>query len=582
MRRHISAARVETAPILDEANRLMAQTATVANKQRLLALFNAHFLLSDAETLALTSAAEPVTDEFFQVLVKAKRIHRDSRLLLGGENQRLGLEILEQSSRQLTAAFHKLHRWVQREFKSLDLENPQIGGSIRRALRVLAERKVLFDGCLDAFAQARQRTLSDAFYAALTGGVAGAGGLDAQKPMEFSAHEPLRYIGDMLAWAHATTVSERENLETLFIYEGPEIAKGIQEGLESEPWRDTQAADEEPFDGRLALEQLVSRNMSGVAALVRQRIEQVILSHDEPVLAYKIANLVHFYRAIFAKLEARTHEQSSLIATLDALADAALHRFTATMRYAAATALSDNTHTRVGEDLAPPTLLTDALEILTALLATYDSSASLSDPSGANLLLLLTEALDPFLAACDDLASTIPTPSYSTIFSLNCLLAAHSTLSHHAASTGPKLASLDSSITSHAARLTESQHAFLLSTSGILPLISALDDHNLDAAHLDDDAILHTTPAFAPDALLAASRHLDAFLPHALVDAALNLRRLRDGGLARACTEGGARRFCADFERLEGVVVRAIGEEGGAGLRQWFPRTAEEIWILLS
>jgi len=595
MRRHISAARVETAPILEEANRLFAQNEAVETKQKLLAAFNAHFLLSEAETVTLTSTAEPVTDNFFQVLVKAKRINRDSQLLLSGENQRLGLEILDQSTRHLTAAFQKLHRWVQREFKSLDLENLHINAGIRRALRVLAERKAMFDSALDTFAQARQRTLSDAFYAALTGSGNRFEAQDRQKPIEFSAHEPLRYIGDMLAWVHATTVSERESLETLFIYEGDEIAKGIREGLESEPWRTSgdQTRGEEQFNGPLALEQLVSSNLSGVAALVRQRIEQVILSHDEPVLAYKIVNLIHFYRAIFAKINARVkgfqlQQQSSLIVMLDGLADSALSRFTATMQYAAATALDNHELTTIPDDLSPPYFFTDALDTLSALLSTYDSSASMSDPSGAGLSLLLTEALDPFLTACNHLATTIPNPTDSAIFSANCLLAALTTLSTTTTTSTPHTETLRTQLTAHANQLTILQHTFLLSTSSLSTLTIALDA----LTNHKDFETLSQNPAFSPESLLATSERLDAFLPHALTDAALNLRRLRDVRLRREIMEEAAGMFVEDFERVEesvrGVdeVLRRDGaygvDDGEEGLRECFPRTGEEIRVLLS
>ena len=90
------------------------------------------------------------------------------QVLLGGENQRLGLEIMEQSSKQLNMAYQKLYKWIQKEFKSLNLEDPQINVSIRQALRVLAERPSLFHSCLDFFAEAREYILSDAFHYART------------------------------------------------------------------------------------------------------------------------------------------------------------------------------------------------------------------------------------------------------------------------------------------------------------------------------------------------------------------------------------------------------------------------------
>ncbi|KAG6841102.1 hypothetical protein H0H93_004354 [Arthromyces matolae] len=36
------------------------------------------------------------------------------------------------------------------------------------------------------------------------------------RPIELHAHDPLRYIGDMLAWVHQAVAAERELLEALF------------------------------------------------------------------------------------------------------------------------------------------------------------------------------------------------------------------------------------------------------------------------------------------------------------------------------------------------------------------------------
>lgn len=51
---------------------------------------------------------------------------------------------------------------------------------------------------LDVLASVRQATLLNAFLAALTRG--GPSGLP--RPIELHAHDPTRYVGDMLAWVH--------------------------------------------------------------------------------------------------------------------------------------------------------------------------------------------------------------------------------------------------------------------------------------------------------------------------------------------------------------------------------------------
>ena len=69
---------------------------------------------------------------------------------------------------------------------------------------------------LQYLAQTRQATLLSAFMNALTRG--GPSGLP--RPIELHAHDPLRYVGDMLAWVHQAIAAEREFLESLFSLKG--------------------------------------------------------------------------------------------------------------------------------------------------------------------------------------------------------------------------------------------------------------------------------------------------------------------------------------------------------------------------
>lgn len=420
MRSHIAAANRETGPVLEEATSLINQRKQVESKQQILHAFSSHFLFSDEEATVLTSTAEPVNEEFFQALTRVKKIHHDCEVLLGTENQQLGLEVLEQSSKQLNAAFQKLYRWIQREFKTLDLENPQISASVRRSLRVLAERPTLFQSCLDFFAEARESILSDSFHAALTGSTSEEH--IATKPIEFHAHDPLRYIGDMLAWAHSTTVSEREALENLFISDGDEIRRSIQAGLESEPWLRGEG-EEEVFDGRKALNQLVSRDLTSVARLLRQRTEQVIQSHEDATLAYKISNLIGFYKGTFARLLGSDSEVLDVFDTLEA---SAMRQFRANMRDHVANVQSDVV--AAPADLSPPEFLIEALQMLKVLAKSYDTSVAATDDNEQGFQTVLAEALDPFLKGCESLQKGIEQPG-SAIFAINCLFAAKEVLS---------------------------------------------------------------------------------------------------------------------------------------------------------
>lgn len=582
MKKHVNAARQESAPVIEEASTLLGQKQELESKRQLLDAFNKHFIIPEEDMLVLTTSAEMVDERFFAILRRVKQIYVDCQLLLGSENQRLGLELMDQNSKTLNLGYQKLYKWIQKELKNLDLENPQISSIIRRALRALAERPTLFQSCLDFFAEAREHILTDAFYAALTGLTAGNDHNLVAKPIDFHTYDPLRYVGDMLAWTHSTTVSEREALETLFISEGDEIGKGFKAGIEAEPWT---AEDGEAFDGRRALGDLVNRNLAGVARALRQRVEQVLQNHEDPILLYKIANLVKFYRATFDKL---LGIESSLLETMTALEESSLRQF----RHIT----SDNLSAIQADppvmpaDLRIPDFFEETLSQFSALLKTYDSSLAPTSTHASDFDPIFSQALAPFLAECKKMAKDVEEPSKS-IFLANCFLATKSTLSTHDF-VQDRESEVDEQLESTTFVLIEYQHAFFLHTSGLHPLLAAL-------APLDDSqdslATIPTLSPFHTQALTDASQSLDDFLPSALMNAMENLKQLSSTKVAQEITAEAAERFCENFEFVEGKLgafdeLRAVSDEEDAEgkaddvvpLKSLFPRTSGEIRVLLS
>ena len=322
MRKHIAQAKSDSTPMLEEASLLVANKQESETKQAVLEGFTKHFIVADEDLDVLTSFAVPVNEQFFVVLNRVKKIHDDCEPLLGSENERLGLELMEQTSRNLDAGFKKLYNWVQRALKGLDFEDPQISGSIRYALRVLSERPTLFQSCLEFLAEARKHTLSDAFQRALSGQGDASGGA-----IEFSAHDLLRYMGDMLAWVHSTTVSEKESLEGLFIADAEAINRGMKSGRASEPWLQQgtesisndqmELSDDTTFDGEKTLKELVSQSLTTICVTLRERIEIAVLQHDDVVLLFKAQNLLTFYHSLFAKLLTSTSALSTTIQRLE-------------------------------------------------------------------------------------------------------------------------------------------------------------------------------------------------------------------------------------------------------------------------
>ena len=576
---HVLVAKQESAPVLEEASTLLARKGESEAKQNMLDAFCTHFLVSDTDFTTLTSTAEPLGEHFFVVLARVKQIHKDCEILLGYENQRLGLELMEQTARNLDAGFKKLYGWIQREFKGLDLEDPHISGSIRRALRVLSERPTLFQNCLGFFAQARESTLSDGFQAALTGS-------GSTQAIEFSTHDPLRYVGDMLAWVHAAAVSEREALEGLFISDADEISRGMTAAKSSEPWArirsspTTVNAEEDlgadtVFDGRKALNDLVGRNLDGVGQSLSNRIGLTTRNCDDSVLIYKIYNLLTFYRDIFGKL---LDPESNINKNIMQLESATLARFEENIEEEISVATADNTPSA---DLTPPSFLNTALKQFSEIIRARGPQMS-----DLELERLFTSMLSGALDACAEGAMQLPDAKHGNIYKINYLTTLQSSLrelimlvSHIQVpleKTGKEIQSLRD-------RMVETITTSLLEDSSVSGVLEETDTRkDLDSRR-----------QWLRDNLEGAAQKLDDFLASGLMDAQDSQKSMLDKGMAKDVVSEGVERFCAEFDELESMLelldAEALQPDGTDAedeelveLRDLYPRTGAEVRALLS
>ncbi|KEF62866.1 uncharacterized protein A1O9_00839 [Exophiala aquamarina CBS 119918] len=604
MRAHIIAAKQESAPVLDEASTLISRKKETESKQALLDAFTTHFLVSTADLNILTSSAEPLDDRFFAVLARVQQIHRDCEVLLGygdghdtaGETQspRLGLELMEQTTRNLDAGFKKLYNWIQREFKGLDLEDPHISGSIRRALRVLSERPTLFQNCLDFFAEARQTTLAEAFHDALMG--SGSGG--ATKAIEFSTHEPLRYIGDMLAWVHSTAVSEKEALEGLFVSDADEISRGLSTGKTSEPWArikrrqiSISLSDDEDgttekhmFDGRKALSDLISRNLATVCSTLQSRVDVSVRSSGDPVLQFKTFNLLDFYSGIFAKL---LGPQAALVRLVAAMQAGTLAHFEAAMADEVAHATSSSTATTDGSagraaDLAPPPFLATALRQFAEVVRTR--GPQMTEPE---LERLFTTMLSGIINASAEAAGSIADPTRRTIYKTNYMTALRATLVglvSQVPATSIPLEKAGAEIqTLRDALVAQVLDAMFLDDSGVRELMQELDTRRGHGAKARHAWLVQHLDEFAG--------RLDEFLSAALMDAQEALKALLDKPLAKDVVAEAVERFCVEFDELEALLEMVDdkaensaddNDAAVASIRDLYPRTGAEVRALLS
>jgi conserved oligomeric Golgi complex subunit 6 len=621
MKSHILAAKQESRPMLEEVDTLLKRKKETETKEQVLKAFTAHFLVSDEELDVLTSPAAEVDERFFVALDRVKKVHTDCSVLLGynsslaaegtedPSSSRLGMEVLESTTRTLDSAFKKLYTWIQSRFKTLDIEDPRISGSIRRALRVLSERPSLFQNCLDFFAQARQVTLSEAFQDALTGAAMGSapGVGNTGKAIEFSTHEPLRYVGDMLAWVHSAGVSEKEALEGLFVGDEEEIAKGMQQGRSAEPWmrvtrvvstmNDTEEDGEEGeedaeqvFDGRKALSELISRNLSLVYQTLQSRVDITVRTGGDPVLIFKVFNLLDFYRGIFAKL---LGADSKLTKSIQQLQASTLTSFEAALEEETSAAVA-SMDAEAPQELTPPVFLATALSQFSEV-----CRARGPQTKDVELERLYTVMLSGMIGACGETAARISDTRQRTTYQINYMTALRSTLANLSAQIAAAQAPLEKAaqeLQTLSDRLVDLVATTFHEYSGVAELTQEID------ARRSQQHAREQQRKWLVENLDQAAQQLDDFLSSALMDAQEALKPLLDRSLAQRVVAEAVERFCAEFDELEGILesidVEAVGsgdaetdEDGNEpesvngpveSLRELYPRTGAEVRALLS
>ena len=133
------------------------------------------------------------------------------------------------TSSNLEQGYEKLFRYSSNEFRHIGLDTQlEVNHELRESVVRLRKRPELltlvifinmfnftdltYSEAFTFLSETRQATILSSFITALTRG----GPSGYPRPIELHAHDPLRYVGDMLAWVHQSIAAEREFLESLF------------------------------------------------------------------------------------------------------------------------------------------------------------------------------------------------------------------------------------------------------------------------------------------------------------------------------------------------------------------------------
>ncbi|KAI0077115.1 oligomeric complex COG6 [Panus rudis PR-1116 ss-1] len=353
--------------LLDRAGSLREQRQAIATRQSIVTLFLSRFTLAPEESEAITSRDVPVGPRFFAAMDKAERIREDCRLLMAGEEgpTKAGLDIMSTTSSYLEQAYEKMFRWLSFEFRQMGREALlEVSPVMRESVKRLKQRPELLTEALSYLSQTRQTALLTSFTDALTRG--GPGGLP--RPIELHAHDPLRYVGDMLAWVHQAIAAEREFLEGLFGVGGN--SRRMVGAV-----RTFEKSEEEEWMG-----ELMDASVGKLCLPLKGRVQQTVRSQESSITLFKIANLLQFYSLT---MQRTIGEEAELSKALKDMTVMSYQIFFAVIETQGRSLL------RISLDLddpslSPPFPILDHVQVLREIMQVYQSSI-IEDPSPSSV-----------------------------------------------------------------------------------------------------------------------------------------------------------------------------------------------------
>ncbi len=140
---------------------------------------------------------------------------------------------------------------------------------VRKALRVLRHSPSHHVHILELIASSRRTEVTRRFLLALTSGYGG------MAPLEMRAHDPVGYVGDMLAFAFRAFRVEGELVKTLFLCENTESNDPEERKHDGD---EDFVGDNESDSKPMCAAEMLGQSMGGLARPLKTRLSQVIVS----------------------------------------------------------------------------------------------------------------------------------------------------------------------------------------------------------------------------------------------------------------------------------------------------------------
>ena len=350
-------------------------------KKALLTSFRDKFTLNVYEEHVIRDGE--IGDEFFGVLKKCEKIHADCSILLTSENQNLGLRVMAKFTKYIDHSIERIMNFLKKTLDNLlILSANKKFLLVRKSLDFLRPRLNYFNIIVDYFVSSRSKLIVDEFLSQLEGSFDRKRTDDSKvqdsTPLFYSAHDPVRYFGDLLAYVHSLVANEHETVSTIF--------------STTDTTEESQAGEQESslFAGKVN-----SGIFASLSKLLKSKIVQVVSSETRLTTLYSIFNIVDLYVMMLSKyFHNDCDEDSTLLKLLKECAESTQNRIMDIVQSKLLTIKESNVaQIELTSDLQPPGWV---LEFYSSILPILDLSTS------GNFMNLSLERQSEFLALVVD------------------------------------------------------------------------------------------------------------------------------------------------------------------------------------
>jgi len=477
MKLQIENTKSKTRDLVAQTTELQDRGDLLEKREKMVEKFMSDYQLSHEQLEALQR--KPIGKAFFEALQRAFDIQNECKK---HGQQTTMLNIMDEMVKFQELGIQRLFKWTMDACRSTSSGlSPMDSDLLPLALSNLQKaRPSLVQEVMDEYCQARKNYVTRSFLDALTLG--GPGG--TPKPIELHAHDPQRYVGDMLAHLHQATPMEKENVYALLKHCGPISDK----------------------DKSQTCEEALAVITDGSCRPLRSRVEQILLSEHGPLILYQLTNLIRFYNGTIGHVIPKT---SSLIEMLDDLDTLAYTQFLSVLQASVTHKISP----RMGMERLPGQDLNttpNTLGLLSLLKELLNSTTVLEEKPEQNEE-IVNAILDPLINSLNSSVASFPSIDQD-VYLLNSLYQIHTTLSLFKFND-TKLQKLEQDMNLHLDTLSSEQTSSLIANLG-LQTICSMTKENQDIKTLK--AFLNKFDSFliAPEdyllsqvKLLASSGH---------------------------------------------------------------------------